>query len=270
VRRTLRHLRHATWTALERVTRWATAPRHRGARVLRVALATWIAAYAVMSVVDFVRVGSPTRWVLLVPTALAALLAALTATAAWHPAAPLAPRVVAARRVHARVVLGEPAPLAGLPGAVDRHRVASANAPRRLRAAQRDEVARLVTEVNGHVVAAHAVDLVTVDPDDGTVRAVPGAESSYADLVAVAAHRVRCIDELSAQALAASLDERVAVAGHLDQIAVAARLAAQRELDTTLDPTVSDPLPAAPAPPTRDDPRPRRTARRADADAGPS
>lgn len=277
MRRTLRHLRHAAWTVWERVTRWATAPQHRGARVLRVALTTWVAAYAAMSVIDFVRVGSPTRWVLIVPTVLAVLLAALTATVAWHPAASLAPRVVVARRVHARVALGEPTPLAGLPEAVDRHRIASAAAPRKLRSAQRDEVERLVAEVNRHVVAAHAVDLVVVDPDDGTVRAVPGAESSYDDLVAVAAHRVRRIDELSAQALASSLDEQVAVAGHLDQIAVAARLAAQRELDGTLGPTVggphptlSDPLPAPPAPPTRDDPRPGRTARRADADAGPS
>lgn len=238
--------------------------------MLRVAVTAWVAAYAAMSVVDFVRVGSPTRWVLIVPTVLAVLLAALTAGAAWHPAAPLLPRVVTARRVHARVVLGEPAPLAGLPEAVDRHRVASVNAPRKLRSAQRDEVTRLVAEVNGHVVAAHAVDLVTVDVDDGSVRAVPGAESSYDDLVAVAAHRARRIDELSAQALASSLDERVAVAGHLDQIAVAARLAAQRDLDGTLDPPLSDPLPAAPAPPSRGGRRPGRTAHPAGADAGPS
>ncbi len=238
--------------------------------MLRVVLTAWVAAYAVMSVVDFVRVGSPTRWVVIVPTAVAALLAALTAAAAWHPSAPLLPRLVAARRLHARVVLGEPTPLAGLPEAVDRHRVASANAPRRLRAAQRDEVARLVTEVNDFVVAAHAVDLVAVDPEDGSVRAVPGAGSTYDDLVAVAAHRVRRIDELRAQALASSLDDRLAVAGHLDQVAVAARLAAQRELDGTLDPAVSDPLPAAPAPPSRDDPRPGRTARRADDGAAPS
>jgi hypothetical protein len=204
--------------------------------VLRIAVVAWVLGYAVMSVVDFVRVGAPTRWVLIVPTATTALLAALSAWVVWHPAASVLPRVAAARRVHARVVLGEPAALAGLPQAVDRHRAASSTAPRRLRSAQRDEVARLVAEVDGFVVAAHTVDLVRIDPRDGTVHPVPGAESSYDDLLAVATHRVRRIDELSAEALAASLDQRAAVAGHLDQVAVAARLAAQRQVDGMTDP----------------------------------
>jgi hypothetical protein len=92
-------------------------------------------------------------------------------------------------------------------------------------------VAELVAEVNGFVVAAHTVDLVRVDLTDGSVHPVAGAEASYADLVAVAAHRVRRIDELTDAAIGASLDERAAVAGHLDRVAVAARLAAQRQVD---------------------------------------
>jgi hypothetical protein len=47
---------------------------------------------------------------------------------------------------------------------------------------------------------------------------------------------VRRIDELTVAATAASLDQRHAVAGHLDQVAVAARLSAQRQVDATEQP----------------------------------
>lgn len=231
----IRQLRHGTWVAVDRLFRLAAAPAGRAARLGRVALAVWVAGYALMSVVDFLREGAPTRWVLIVPTLAAAAAAGLVWAAAWHPRSRVLTDVVAARRVRARFGTGAPPQVAGLPDAVDRHRVASSTAPRRLRRAQRAEVAELVAEVNAFVVAAHTVDLVRVDLTDGTVHPVPGGEASYQDLVAVAAHRVRRIDELTDAAIGASLDERAAVAGHLDRVAVAARLAAQRQVDADPD-----------------------------------
>lgn len=245
----IRRLRYGFWVATDRLVRWAASPIGRAARLRRVALAAWIGCYALMSVVDFLREGAPTRWVLIVPTLVAAAAATLLWATAWHPGSQVFSEVVAARRVRARFGIGAPPQVAGLPQAVDRHRVASSTAPRPLRRAQRAEVAELVAEVNGFVVAAHTVDLVRVDLTDGSVHPVAGAEASYADLVAVAAHRVRRIDELTDAAIGASLDERAAVAGHLDRVAVAARLAAQRQVDG--DPAELDapaPAQARPAP----------------------
>ena len=97
----------------------------------------------------------------------------------------------------------------------------------------------LVREANSFLAAAHGVGLVRID-DDGSVRPLPGQEQAFEDLVAVTAHRVRCIEVLTDAAIASSLDERAAVAGHLDQVAVAARLSAQRQVDGE---TAEDPDP---------------------------
>lgn len=236
LRRALRALRASCWHLAVRAVRWATHPRDRVTRLIFVTSMTWVGSYLAMSVVDFVRTGGPTVLVLVLPTVAAGLVAALLWTAAVHPGAHTLVDVVTARRVSAGFSSGRPARIAGLAEAVDRHRVASSCAPRRLRRAQRDQVRRLVGEVNGFVRSANAVGLVRVDLSDGSVQAVPGNEASYQDLCAVAAHRARRIDELTATATAASLDQRHAVAGHLDQVAVAARLSAQRRVDSIDDP----------------------------------
>ena len=229
--RTVRSIRHAIWIGMDRTIRWATSAAGRAARLRRVALVVWIALYAVVSVEDFVRVGSPTRWVLIVPTIGAAGAAAAMWLGGWHPRAQMSAELVGARRLRARLSTGSPPQLAGLPDSVSRHRVASAIAPRNLRRTQRAEVAALVSEVNSFVAAAHGVGLVIFDDSDGSVRAAPGAEQAFEDLTAVVTHRARCIEVLTQAAIASSLDERAAVAGHLDQVAVAARLSAQRQVD---------------------------------------
>lgn len=236
LRRTLRALAASTWRLAARVVRWATSPRDRRTRALAVALGTWVALWAAMSVLDFVRTGAPTWWVVVVPTLGAAVVAASAWAATSHRRAHRLGDVVAARQVRATFASDQPAAIAGLPEAVARHHVASSCAPRRQRRAQRGEVHQLVGEVNGFVRAAHAVGLVRVELADGSVHAVAGHEANYDDLVAVAAHRVRRIDELTVAATAASLDQRHAVAGHLDQVAVAARLSAQRQVDATEQP----------------------------------
>lgn len=236
LRRVLRALRATCWRLAVRAVRWATHPRDRRARIVALTSATWVGAYLAMSVLDFLRVGGPTWLVVIVPSVAAAGVAAGAWAAAVHPGAHTLVDVVTARRVSAGFSSGRPARIAGLAEAVERHRVASSCAPRRLRRAQRDQVRHLVGEVNGFVRSANAVGLVRVDLTDGSVHAVPGSEASYQDLCAVAAHRARRIDELTAAATAASLDQRHAVAGHLDQVAVAARLSAQRRVDSIDDP----------------------------------
>jgi len=229
--RTVRSIRHAIWVGADRTIGWATAPAGRSTRLRRVALVVWIALYAVMSVTDFLRNGAPTWWVVIVPTLVAAGAAAAIWLGGWHPRATVTAEQVGAHRLRAHLSTGSPPQMAGLPDSVSRHRVASAIAPRHLRRTQRAEVAVLVSEVNSFVAAAHGVGLVIFDDSDASVRAVPGAEQAFDDLTAVVTHRVRCIEVLTQAAIASSLDERAAVAGHLDQVAVSARLAAQRQVD---------------------------------------